>query len=95
MFFENGGVTFTGGEVSLQADAISKLCKMLKKENISTCIETNASLKETEKLIDIVDFMIADFKSPNKEILKTVTGADIEIIKENLVKRALTKNIYL
>ncbi len=95
MFFENGGVTFTGGEVSLQADAISKLCKMLKKENISTCIETNASLKGTEKLIDIVDFMIADFKSPNKEILKTVTGADIEIIKENLVKRALTKKYLL
>ena len=42
MFFENGGVTFTGGEVSLQADAVSELCKMLKNENISTCIETNA-----------------------------------------------------
>ena len=95
MFFENGGVTFTGGEVSLQADAISKLCSMLKKENISTCIETNASLKETKKLIDIVDFMIADFKSPDKETLKSVTGADIEIIKENLLKRALTKKYLL
>lgn len=94
MFFENGGVTFTGGEVSLQSDSVAELCKMLKKENISTCIETNASLKETEKLIDIVDFMIADFKSPDKEILKSVTGADIEIIKENLLKRALT-NKYL
>ena len=88
MFFENGGVTFTGGEVSFQADAISELCKILKKENISTCIETNASLKETKKLLDIVDFMIADFKSPDKETLKSVTGADIEIIKENLLKRA-------
>ncbi len=95
MFFENGGVTFTGGEVSLQAGAISELCKILKKENISTCIETNASLKETKKLIDIVDFMIADFKSPDKETLKSVTGADIEIIKENLLKRALTKKYLL
>ena len=34
MFFENGGVTFTGGEVSLQANAIQTLCQMLKKENI-------------------------------------------------------------
>mgnify|MGYP003292054904 CR=1 FL=1 len=83
---QNGGVTFTGGEVSLQADAVSKLCKKLKNENISTCIETNASLKGTEKLIDVIDYMIADFKSPDGELLKTVTGADIEIIKENLIK---------
>jgi pyruvate formate lyase activating enzyme len=95
MFFDGGGVTFTGGEVSLQADAVSKLCEMLKKENISTCIETNASLKDTEKLIDVVDYMIADFKSPSKEILKTVTGADIKIIKENLLKRAVTKKYLL
>lgn len=95
MFFENGGVTFTGGEVSLQADAICELFKMLKKENISTCIETNASLKETKKLIDIVDFMIADFKSPDKELLKSVTGADIDIIKDNILKRALSKKYLL
>lgn len=95
MFFDNGGVTFTGGEVSLQAEAVSALFKMLKKENITTCIETNASLKDTEKLIDAVDYMIADFKSPNKEILKSVTGADIEIIKENLLKRAITKKYLL
>jgi len=94
MFFENGGVTLTGGEVSLQADAVLKLFEKLKTENISTCIETNASLKETEKLISTVDYMIADFKSPDKEILKSVTGADIEIIKENLLKRAIT-NKYL
>lgn len=95
MFFDNGGVTFTGGEVSLQAEAVLKLFNMLKKENISTCIETNASLKGTDKLIDVVDYMIADFKSPSKEVLKSVTGADIEIIKENLLKRAITKKYLL
>ena len=94
MFFENGGVTFTGGEVSLQADAVLKLCEMLKKENITTCIETNASLKETKKLVSAVDYMIADFKSPDKDVLKSVTGADIEIIKENLTERAIS-NKYL
>ena len=71
------------------------LAEMLKKEGISTCIETNASLKDTEKLIDIVDYMIADFKSPNKEFLKSITGADIETIKENLLKRALTQKYLL
>ena len=33
MFFENGGVTFTGGEVTLQSDSVAELCKMLKNEN--------------------------------------------------------------
>lgn len=95
MFFENGGVTFTGGEVTLQKDSVFKLCKMLKKENISTCIETNASLLNCDLLFDTVNYMIADFKSPNKELLKTITGADIEIIKENLLKRAKSKKYLL
>lgn len=95
MFFENGGVTFTGGEVTLQKDSVFKLCKMLKKENISTCIETNASLINCDLLFDTVDYMISDFKSPNKELLKAATGADIEIIKENLLKRAKSKKYLL
>lgn len=88
MFLENGGVTFTGGEVSLQAENILKLFRLLKHEGITTCIETNASLKETALLIPEVDYMIADFKSPDNELLKTVTGADLDTIKENLHKRA-------
>lgn len=88
MFIENGGVTFTGGEVSLQADALEKLISLLKENGINTCIETNASLHSLEKLIPLVDYMIADFKSPNEKLLKEVTGANIEIIKENLLKRA-------
>lgn len=95
MFFENGGVTFTGGEVTLQKDSVFKLCKMLKKENISTCIETNASLINCDLLFDTVDYMISDFKSPNKELLKAATGADIEIIKENLLKRSKSKKYLL
>ncbi|MBR2875613.1 MAG: radical SAM protein [Clostridia bacterium] len=87
MFFDNGGVTFTGGEVSLQATALSRLIKNLKDAGIHTCIETNASLKDTEKLIPLVDYMIADFKSPDKELLKAVTGGNLEIIKQNIIKR--------
>ncbi len=95
MFFENGGVTFTGGEISLQSKPLLKLFEMLKKEGISTCIETNASLKESGELLLSCDYAIADFKSPDKEILKSVTGADIEIIKKNLLKRAETKKPLL
>lgn len=90
MFFDGGGVTLTGGEVTCQKDIVITLLKQLKENGINTCIETNASLKNCEEIFETVDYMIADFKSPDKEKLKTVTDADIELIKENLLFRAQT-----
>lgn len=90
MFIDGGGVTLTGGEVTCQRDSTMTLLKQLKGNNINTCIETNASLKNCEEIFESVDYMIADFKSPDPTKLKEVTGADIEVIKENLLFRAKT-----
>lgn len=90
MFIDGGGVTLTGGEVTYQKDAVLNLLHQLKENGIHTCIETNASIKSCEEIFGIVDYMIADFKSPDAEKLKAVTGADLEIIKENLFFRAKT-----
>ncbi len=90
MFFDGGGVTLTGGEVTCQKDNVEKLLKKLKENGIHTCIETNASLKNCEEIFEAVDYMIADFKSPDPEKLKDITGADLETIKENLLFRAKT-----
>lgn len=90
MFIDGGGVTLTGGEVTCQKDKVINLLNQLKENNIHTCIETNASLKNCEEIFETVDYMIADFKSPDAEKLKAVTGADLEIIKENLSFRAET-----
>ncbi len=90
MFFDGGGVTFTGGEVTCQREALVPLFYLLRSEGIHTCIETNASLKGCEELFEITDYMIADFKSPDKEKLKSVTGADLCTVKENLFFRAKT-----
>ena len=90
MFIDGGGVTLTGGEITCQKDNVLLLLKNLKEQKIHTCIETNASLKICEDLFECVDYMIADFKSPHKERLKDVTGADLEVIKENLLFRAKT-----
>ncbi len=94
VFIDGGGVTFTGGEVTCQKDSVLNAVRGLKKEGISTCIETNASQKGCDELFDEVDYMIADFKSPNGEKLREITGADISIIKENLLFRA-KKNKHL
>ncbi len=95
IFIDGGGVTFTGGEVTLQKDSVLSAVKLLKEKGISTCIETNASLTDCEELFNEIDFMIADFKSPFKEKLKEFTNGDIEVIKENLLFRAKTKKPLL
>ncbi len=95
IMIDGGGVTFTGGEVTLQKDGVLSAVKLLKEKGISTCIETNASLPQCEELFNEVDFMIADFKSPCKEILKDFTDGNIDIIKENLLFRAKTKKPLL
>lgn len=90
MFIDGGGVTLTGGEVTCQRASVIKLLKQLKENGINTCIETNASLRDCEEIFEAVDYMIADFKSPDADKLNSVTGADLETIKENLLFRAKT-----
>lgn len=86
MFFEGGGVTFTGGEASLQADALYEVMKAVKAQGVSTAIETNASVKGLEKLSDACDYWMIDFKSPDKEKLKIITGGNTELISENITE---------
>lgn len=90
IFIDGGGVTFTGGEVTLQKNAVLNAVKVLKSKSISTCIETNASLPNCEELFNEVDYMIADFKSPDREKLSEICGGDLDIIKKNLIFRVKT-----
>jgi pyruvate formate lyase activating enzyme len=90
IFIDGGGVTLTGGEVTCQKDAVLILLKKLKETGIHTCIETNASLPFCEEIFETVDYMIADFKSPFEEKVKSILGGDISTIKKNLLHRAKT-----
>ena len=83
MFFSGGGVTFTGGEATLQEKELLTLLKRLQKEGINTALETNATSKKLPEISKYVDFLIMDFKHYDNEILKKFTGATNEIIKEN------------
>ncbi|MBS7359021.1 MAG: radical SAM protein, partial [Oscillospiraceae bacterium] len=90
IFIDGGGVTLTGGEVTCQKESVSELLTNLKKQNIHTCIETNCSIKKCEEIFDRVDYMIADFKTPDEENFKAVTGGDLSTVKENLLYRVKT-----
>lgn len=95
MFFDGGGITFTGGECALQHDPLLKTVSLLKSSGIHTAVETNASLENVLPLYSEVDYMIADFKSADKETLLRVTGADENKVFSNLLARAKTKKPLL
>ena len=83
MFFSGGGVTFTGGEATLQHDELLLLLQKLKNVGINTALETNGTSQYLFELLDFVDYLIMDFKHYDGEILKEYTGIGIEQIKKN------------
>ena len=83
MFFSGGGITFTGGEATMQYKELLLLLKMLQEDNIHTCIETNGTHPDLLKLLTYVDYLIMDFKHFDGEVLKQYTGVSNEMIKKN------------
>lgn len=83
MFFSGGGVTFTGGEATLQHEELLKLLKTLKSEDINTALETNGTSKKLGSLLEYIDYLIMDFKHYDTEILRRYTGVGNETVKQN------------
>lgn len=86
MFFEGGGVTLTGGEVTMQFDAVKELLQKLKGENIHTAIESNGTHLRMEELIPYVDQWIMDVKHYDNDIHKKWVGVSNEWTIKNLEK---------
>ncbi len=83
MFFSGGGVTFTGGEATVQHEELLELLKLLKGEGIHTAIETNGTSPKLCELLEYIDYLIMDFKHYDSDILKQYTGVGNEQIKKN------------
>ena len=90
-FGENGGVTVSGGEPTLQANELVKLFKSLKRRGISTVLDTNGSIisNKVKELYKYTDLVLLDVKHINKEQHIKLTGASnenvLKIIKENTI----------
>ncbi len=84
MFFDGGGVTFTGGEVCVQSAELLELLKLLKKEGIHTCIETNASFPSLKEIAEYIDYLIVDFKHYDDEMHRKWVGVSNKTVKENI-----------
>jgi len=79
-----GGVTFSGGEPTLQADFLLETISYLR--GAHTAIETCGYAKKDvfEKVIAAVDFVMMDIKHTDRDIHKEYTGVYNDIILENL-----------
>ena len=74
LFFDGGGVTFTGGECTLQKDALLYILKACKESGIHTTIETNGTFHFNLDFFNYVDLIISDFKHYDENKLSNAVG---------------------
>ncbi len=77
-FGKRGGVTFSGGEPTVQAKELIPICRELKENGIHICIDTNGSIHNhyVDELLDIVDMVLLDCKQFNPERHKALVAHD-------------------
>ena len=89
-FYENsdGGMTLSGGEPMFQFDFAYELLKSAKENGLHTCIETCgfAKWEQYEKIADLVDIFLFDYKATGSDKHKEFTGVPNELILQNLKK---------
>jgi len=78
-YLNNGGVTISGGEPTLQKDALIEILKEAKQLGISTCIETCGVFNESlvDELLPLVDTYLIDVKDTDEDRLYKNTGASL------------------
>ena len=84
LFFDGGGITLTGGEATLQFNAVKLLLKRVHGMGIHTAIETNATHPRLKELLPFLDLLIADLKHYDDNKHQTMIGLGNVIIRENL-----------
>lgn len=79
-FGKRGGVTFSGGEPTLQAEALLPLFRRLKEEGIHICLDSNGGLwnRAVEELLELTDLVLLDVKEHHPERHRALTGRSNE-----------------
>ena len=74
------GITFSGGEPTLQAEALIPLFKELKANGIHICLDSNGGIwnEKVEELFSLTDLVLLDIKQFNPERHRTLTGRSNE-----------------
>jgi len=94
MFFDGGGITLTGGEVTMQIVAVQELLSELKRNKIHTAIETNGINLRLQELFPFVDFLIMDCKHYDSGRHAAIVGQPNTNVILN-IQRAIAAGITL
>jgi len=84
-YFDNGGVTFSGGEPLAQKEFLKAVIADCKSEGIHIAIESSLFLFD-EEVFSQTDYVMADLKIWDNDIHKQYTGVENVRIKENLLR---------
>ena len=90
VFYEHskGGVTFSGGEVMCQPEALAELARACRERGIHVAVDTcgHAPFSSFEKVMEYVDVFLYDIKLMDGELHRKYTGKDSALILDNLMK---------
>lgn len=88
MFYDGGGVTFTGGECTLQYEELKQILSQLTDLGINTAIETNGTHPHLPELFPFISQLIIDCKLIDEEKHRSWTGLSNVRILENITHAA-------
>ena len=95
--FNDGGITFSGGEPLMQPEFLLECLKLCKKEEIHTVIDTaGVGFGDYDEILNYTDLVILDIKHSNPKKYKDITGLDMDSycrFKDALIKN--NKSIWL
>lgn len=81
-----GGVTLSGGECLLQADAVAELSQKLKAHGVSVLIDTAGFVpfENIQRVDPFVDGYLFDFKTWSEDNFSSICGGKLETVLSNL-----------
>ena len=95
MFGESGGVTFGGGEPTMQAGELLAAIDRLQAAGMNVTVESNASRPEYLHLVGKVDHLISDCKAVDDARHRILTGVGNAAILEHLRAAASDQKSFL
>lgn len=85
LYYDGGGVTFSGGEPLVQIEKMEPLLKRLKDKGIHICFETALFVKKNNMItaLDYADFFYVDVKYIEQNACREIIGGDVELFMQN------------
>ena len=90
------GITVSGGECTLQHEFLTALFKEVKKMDLSTFVDTNASILfyEMPELVKVMDMAMVDVKAYDLKEHKSLTSKGNENVLKNVKYLAKINKLY-